>query len=586
MASFIDMEMTIGEHEAARIKPVHQPDVMRGDDDRRAQALQLEKQAHQPPCQRRIDIACRFIGEQELRPRDQRPRDGRTLLLSAREHGRQRMHALAEADPPQQLDDFATIAGLFLAGDTQGQRDILIDREMIEQAEILEDHAHATAQLGEAARPDTAYIPAEMVDHPARGLEREQDEAQQRCLSGTRWAGEILKGARRDLEREIMEHFRPHPVAQANILEADHAASPPGVVTTCDGAISLAAAPLYAALTMAPQQSRLAIHSGAAKFQHGHCRFAMLIVCPTCASEYDVDPAMLGADGRRVRCSGCGEHWFAAAPAPAGIDAAPAVAPGGDDLEAQWRAAALNDPDVQEALAQAGELGGEKTTGAMQDASGADDASPASPEAVPNGVSDTGAPEALEGENALGATGAGAPAARKTFEKTDRAKARKARLRRVADVGAPRRRSYAGLAAMLGLVFIGLTLWQRETLARHVPALAGPLAVIGLPVNIRGAAFENVAGELVSDPSGRFLIVQAQISNVTAREAQLAPVEIVVRDKQGKAIYTWAAEPQKLKLGPGEQIAFRTRLAQPPAESHDVQLRFQRASAQMAQTGK
>jgi predicted Zn finger-like uncharacterized protein len=36
----------------------------------------------------------------------------------------------------------------------------------------------------------------------------------------------------------------------------------------------------------------------------------MLIVCPSCASEYTIDPDKLGADGRTVRCAICRDTWF------------------------------------------------------------------------------------------------------------------------------------------------------------------------------------------------------------------------------------------------------------------------------------
>jgi predicted Zn finger-like uncharacterized protein len=37
----------------------------------------------------------------------------------------------------------------------------------------------------------------------------------------------------------------------------------------------------------------------------------MLIVCPSCASEYTIDPTKLGADGRTVRCALCRDTWAA-----------------------------------------------------------------------------------------------------------------------------------------------------------------------------------------------------------------------------------------------------------------------------------
>jgi len=41
----------------------------------------------------------------------------------------------------------------------------------------------------------------------------------------------------------------------------------------------------------------------------------MIISCPACATRYNIDPAVLGDDGRRVRCANCGHNWIQAAPA-------------------------------------------------------------------------------------------------------------------------------------------------------------------------------------------------------------------------------------------------------------------------------
>lgn len=40
----------------------------------------------------------------------------------------------------------------------------------------------------------------------------------------------------------------------------------------------------------------------------------MLIVCPSCASEYTIDTARVGARGREVRCASCRESWFVRPP--------------------------------------------------------------------------------------------------------------------------------------------------------------------------------------------------------------------------------------------------------------------------------
>ncbi|WP_407529873.1 zinc-ribbon domain-containing protein [Methylobacterium oryzisoli] len=62
----------------------------------------------------------------------------------------------------------------------------------------------------------------------------------------------------------------------------------------------------------------------------------MLIVCPSCASEYTLDPERIGPEGRTVRCAACRERWFVARPAepePAAEplpDLVPDLAPSGE----------------------------------------------------------------------------------------------------------------------------------------------------------------------------------------------------------------------------------------------------------------
>jgi predicted Zn finger-like uncharacterized protein len=52
----------------------------------------------------------------------------------------------------------------------------------------------------------------------------------------------------------------------------------------------------------------------------------MLIVCPSCASEYTIDPEKFGADGRTVRCAICRDIWFVPGQADGAEAAEPAMA--------------------------------------------------------------------------------------------------------------------------------------------------------------------------------------------------------------------------------------------------------------------
>jgi predicted Zn finger-like uncharacterized protein len=76
----------------------------------------------------------------------------------------------------------------------------------------------------------------------------------------------------------------------------------------------------------------------------------MILTCPECATRYFVDDAKLGAEGRTVRCAGCGHRWRAQAepdlelvstPDEGAIAAAPAEAPAPPSDVADLRAEIL-----------------------------------------------------------------------------------------------------------------------------------------------------------------------------------------------------------------------------------------------------
>src|SRR5258705_12728125 len=89
LASVVDMQTALVQHEAARIDLVHERDVVGGNDDGSARFIEFHEKPQQPLRQIRIDIARGLVGEEELRPRDHRPRDSGALLLPTREHRRQ-----------------------------------------------------------------------------------------------------------------------------------------------------------------------------------------------------------------------------------------------------------------------------------------------------------------------------------------------------------------------------------------------------------------------------------------------------------------------------------------------------------------
>src|SRR5579872_4316526 len=91
----VDMNAAVMKHQATGVVLVHQGDIMGRDYDRGAGLVELDEQPQQALGQLRVHIAGRLVGEQQLRPRDDGARDRGTLLLAARQHRRQRPHAVA-----------------------------------------------------------------------------------------------------------------------------------------------------------------------------------------------------------------------------------------------------------------------------------------------------------------------------------------------------------------------------------------------------------------------------------------------------------------------------------------------------------
>jgi predicted Zn finger-like uncharacterized protein len=243
----------------------------------------------------------------------------------------------------------------------------------------------------------------------------------------------------------------------------------------------------------------------------------MLIVCPSCASEYMIDPGRLGAEGRNVRCASCKETWFVT-PEPEEPEAAPPT-----DANPE---AAVDDED----------------TGAWEQSS-----SPF-PKAEEPEYPASRAEDGLRAAMQAAGGGAGRPL--------------------------PRFAAAGPLMMFATLVIAGSALWGRTHVVRAFPATAALYASIGLAVNLRGLEFRAVRSELVADGADTFLVVEGGIANISGRDTPVPPIEIGVRGAEGQMLYTWTDDPPRGTLATGDTAQFRARLAAPPAEARQVLVRF------------
>jgi hypothetical protein len=114
----------------------------------------------------------------------------------------------------------------------------------------------------------------------------------------------------------------------------------------------------------------------------------------------------------------------------------------------------------------------------------------------------------------------------------------------------------------------------RRDIVRHVPQLASLYSAIGLPVNLRGLAFTDLKIGNETHDGVPVLIVEGTIVSVVSHPTDVPRLRFALRSATGAEVYSWTAQPPQPVLGAFETLPFRTRLASPPAEGHDVQVRF------------
>jgi hypothetical protein len=109
---------------------------------------------------------------------------------------------------------------------------------------------------------------------------------------------------------------------------------------------------------------------------------------------------------------------------------------------------------------------------------------------------------------------------------------------------------------------------------RHAPQLASFYSAIGLPVNLRGLAFTDLKiGNEVHD-GVPVLVVEGVIVSMVSQPSDVPRLRFALRSTTGAEVYSWTAPPPQPVLGAFETLSFRTRLASPPADGHDIQVRF------------
>ena len=286
-------------------------------------------------------------------------------------------------------------------------------------------------------------------------------------------------------------------------------------------------------------------------------------------------------EGRHVRCLRCQTVWHAEPSHADKLRAAVAdIAPDREAAEASAAAAFAHapasdvdawedDPAARPAdgsFAGAGDHDGAPSAGEMQESGAGQSFEVESPPTVP--ADPAAGPASVDIDAEDSSSRKAGPAEDIESFATRRQRRRKAKSSRIW----PLSHLQTGMLALFlaNVIIIG---WRSDIVAA-LPQTASFYGHIGLPVNLRGLAFDGVVTTIEQHEGVPILLVEGNVINTAHRIVDVPRLKFVVRNAARQEIYSWTAVPSRTMLPPGEAVLFRTRLASPPPDAHDLIVRF------------
>ncbi|WP_407158424.1 MJ0042-type zinc finger domain-containing protein [Bradyrhizobium sp. STM 3557] len=266
----------------------------------------------------------------------------------------------------------------------------------------------------------------------------------------------------------------------------------------------------------------------------------MFIVCPHCTTSYAIDLATLGATGRTVRCSRCKEVWLAHpedavnTPAPLAAMADAGDGPLPDATETDWEALARGDDDEHPPQVDSPPLAAGWPDDAEDEMAGSE-------------LSETDSPRPWH-RRLLKRPASSRTAGKAVF-------------------------NLPAITAAMGALVIALIVWRADVV-RLMPQTATFYKMAGLEVNLRGISFKDLKVATETVDGKPVLVIEGVIVSANKKPVELPRLRFSVRDAQDVEIYAWNAVLDQSVLKPGERTAFKSRLASPPAEGRNVDIRF------------
>lgn len=276
----------------------------------------------------------------------------------------------------------------------------------------------------------------------------------------------------------------------------------------------------------------------------------MHIICPHCTTSYSINLATLGATGRTVRCSRCKEVWLARPEdAVETVALVPAMAAAGQAASHQ------SAEDDWQAMVHQEEVA-EQTPRVDSPSIAAD----------------------WRNDHARTAEADWTTEARHdVHDEAD--EPNRSRLGRLFSLP-----SFPSIPILRGInltmacgamaVLVVALLVFRNDVVRLLPGTAAFYRLVGLDVNLRGLAFKDLKITNETVDGKPVLVIEGMIIGKASKPVELPRLRFSVRDAQGAEIYAWNAVLEQAMLNPGERAWFKSRLASPPPEGRNIDIRF------------
>ncbi|WP_213772980.1 MJ0042-type zinc finger domain-containing protein [Bradyrhizobium sp. dw_78] len=298
----------------------------------------------------------------------------------------------------------------------------------------------------------------------------------------------------------------------------------------------------------------------------------MQIVCPHCGTSYAIDLTTLGTAGRTVRCARCKEVWLArpedAVEALASVSGAAGAGRQAteEDAASEWEALAREEETEYDApVVDSPSISADWPADGDDVSRSEDDWPSAARYDAEDGEAEP--PGRLSKLRALLQPGM-------LLRAQIRAQLQKLRhMPVVKSLASLPFTSLPTACAAMGALVLALIVWRVEVV-RLLPQTATFYRLAGLGVNLRGLAFRDVKISRETVEGKPVLVIEGAITGETRKAVELPRLRFSVRDAQGAEIYAWNAVLEQPVLKPGERAWFKSRLASPPPEGRDIDIRF------------